>query len=956
MRISRRLSLLCVPVVLLVTLAFADSAMASFSLERVAVAATNQNGSPDVQAGSHPYALTTTFVLNKPKLTQSGYFPAEGNLKDVGLELPPGFVGDPEATPKCSYQAFMSSECANGTAVGISDIYITQPHRSEPSQVEPIVKGLPSAVYNLEPPTGVAAEFGFYVLKGTPVYLNVSVRTGGDYGLTVRSPDASQIVPIFGAKVTIWGVPADPSHNALRGKCLSTTTTPTEASYFDFSEGEIGQEDPSVYTSEGECPADVPALPLLTNPTSCGVPRTASFSVDSWEEPGVFDSKTFSMPELSGCERLDFSPTIGVSEDGTGGSTPTGLNVDLHVPQEATQNPVGLAEADVKNTKVALPVGVQISPAAAGGLLACSPAQIGLHDAEAPSCPDASKVGTVEVNTPLLPEPLKGGAYLAEQDENPFGSLLALYVVAEDPVAGVLIKVAGQISLDPVTGRLVTTFEETPQFPFTDFKLDFFGTDRAPLTSPGLCGTYTTEASIEPWAGGPAVAPSSKFQITSGPGGSPCQDPLPFQPSFESGTTNLQAGAYSQFELTMGRPDGNQTLSKVELQMPPGLVGSLSSVKLCEEPQAANGTCGEESLIGHTTVSAGLGGDPYTVSGGKVFITGPYKGAPFGLSIVEPAVAGPINLGTIVVRSQIRVDPLNSHLTVISDPLPTIIQGIPIQIQHVNVSVDRPAFTFNPTDCEPMKLTAVLSSTEEAMANVGSPFQVTNCGSLGFKPGFAVATKAKTSRTEGAYLHVSLTLPAQAGAGTEANVAKVKVSLPKQLPSPLKTLQKACTETVFAANPANCPTASKVGEARVSTPLLSGPLTGTAYFVSHGGAKYPELIMVLVGEDGVTVQVHGETFISKQGITSATFSTVPDVPFSDFELTLPQREYPALTGNGNLCKGTLLMPTEFVGQDGAKINQNTKISVTGCPKEKTAHKNKKKAKRKSKKKRERKKG
>ena len=396
----------------------------------------------------------------------------------------------------------------------------------------------------------------------------------------------------------------------------------------------------------------------------------------------------------------------------------------------------------------------------------------------------------------------------------------------------------------------------------------------------------------------------------------------------------------------MSRPDGSQTLSRVELQMPPGLVGTLSTVKLCEEPQAAQGSCGEESLIGHTIVSRGAGGSPYSVSGGKVFITGPYKGAPFGLSIVEPAVAGPFNLGTIVVRAQIRVDPVNSHLTVISDALPTIIDGIPIQIQHVNVSIDRPGFTFNPTSCEPMKLTGVLSSTEGSTADASSPFQVTNCASLAFKPGFSVSTSAKTSRIDGASLHVDLTLPQEGGRGTEANVAKVKVSLPKQLPSPLKTLQKACLEKTFAENPASCPTASKVGEARVSTPLLSGPLTGTAYFVSHGGAKYPELIMVLIGEDGVTVDVHGETFISKRGITSATFSTVPDVPFSNFELTLPEREYPALTANGNLCKGTLSMPTEFVGQNGLKINQNTKISVTGCPKgKKVSHKKKHKAKR-----------
>ena len=940
---------LCAPLLL------ATPAMATFEVTHVAVDAVNQNGSPDVQAGSHPYSITTTFTLNplpynKETLRQ---LPAgQGSLKEVTLKLPPGFVGDPNAIPKCKYIEFIDGgDCPAETAIGVDTVYLH--NNRENHGVESEILSVQSSVFNMEPSPGEPAEFAFMVRKTVPVFLDASVRTGEDYGITIHVPGVSQAASVYAAKVTIWGVPAETSHDALRGGCITEHEEwegenglhPLAEPGSGLAEGEAELETPQLYESRCEDAVNVPVQPLLTNPTSCGVPRSATVEVSSWQEPLVPvilpSAKSATLPALVGCQRLPFNPTIDVTPDGTQGSTPTGLNVDLHVPQEATENPVGLGEADVKNTKVTLPEGVQLSPSAADGLLACSPGQIGLHTAEPPTCPEASKVGTVEVDTPLLAEPLTGAAYLATQDENPFGSLIAMYVVAENKREGVLVKVAGQVSLNPVTGQLVTTFDETPQFPFSDFKLDFFGTDRAPLTTPGLCGTYTTETSLEPWSGTPAVAPSSKFQIASGPGGSPCSDPLPFQPSFESGTTNLQAGAYTPFELTMGRPDGDQTLSKVELQMPPGLVGSLSAVKLCEEPQAEQGTCGEESLIGHTTVSAGLGNDPYTVSGGKVYITGPYKGAPFGLSIVEPAVAGPFKLGTIVVRSQIRVDPLNSHLTVVSDPLPTIIDGIPIQIQHVNVSVDRPGFVFNPTDCDPMQLTAVLSSTEEAMANVGSPFQVTNCGSLAFKPGFAVSTSAKTSRTEGASLHVSLTLPAQAGQGTEANVAKVKVSLPKQLPSPLKTLQKACTEAVFAANPASCPEASKVGEARVSTPLLSGPLTGTAYFVSHGGAKYPELIMVLVGEDGVTVQVHGETFISKQGITSATFGTVPDVPFSDFELTLPEREYPALAADGNLCKGALLMPTEFVGQDGAKINQETKISVTGCPKvKKVSHKNK----------------
>jgi len=928
MRIPVKLLLLVVSVGVLGLLAFAGPAAASFGVQRFAITARNQDGSLDVQAGSHPYALTTTFVLNAPKEIEGRFLP-EGNLKDAGLEMPPGFVGDPDATPRCSYQAFVAGECPNETAVGAATVYALVYVRNFR------VWEFSSPVYNLEPSPGVVAEFGFLVAKTTPVFLDVSVRTGGDYGLTVRSTDTSQAVSLYGTKVTIWGVPSDSSHNPFRGSCLRQTFQGNYGT--GYGEGEDEQEGP--FESKGECPVSSPKMPLLTNPTSCGAPRTATFSVDSWEEPGTFDSKTASLPELVGCEKLDFSPTIAVSPDGTGGSTPTGLNVDVHVPQETTENPVGLAEADVKNTEVALPVGVQISPAAADGLQACSQAQIGLHNDEVPSCPEASKVGTVEALTPLLPEPLKGAVYLATQDENPFGSLIALYVFAEDPVAGVRIKVAGQVSLDPVTGQLVTTFENTPQLPYSDFKLDFFGTDRAPLSTPALCGTYTTTTSFEPWSGTPAVAPTSHFQITSGPDETSCASPRPFQPGFEAGTTNIQAGAYSTLTMTMTRPDADQTLGKLDVVFPPGISAGLQGVKLCEEPQAANGECPAASQIGQVIASAGLGNDPYSVEDGKAYITGPYKGAPFGVDVVVPAVAGPFNLGTEVVRSKVDVDPTTAQLTVVSDPFPTILDGIPLQLQHINVTVNRPGFVFNPTSCEPMKLTGELESSEGATANVASPFQVTNCAALSFKPEFKVSTAAKTSRTEGASLHVTLTLPSTPR-GTAANVAKVKVSLPKQLPSPLKTLQKACTEKVFAENPANCPKASNVGEANVSTPVLEGGLTGPAYFVSHGGAKYPELIMVLTGEDGVTVQVHGETFISKAGITTATFATVPDVPFSTFELNLPEREYPALSANGNLCQaqaaGKLLMPTEMVGQNGLVISQSTKISVTGCPK--SAHK------------------
>jgi hypothetical protein len=392
--------------------------------------------------------------------------------------------------------------------------------------------------------------------------------------------------------------------------------------------------------------------------------------------------------------------------------------------------------------------------------------------------------------------------------------------------------------------------------------------------------------------------------------------------------------------MTMSREDGNQNLKGLQLHLPAGLLAMLSSVKLCEEPQADTGTCGPESLIGHTIVSVGLGGDPYSVSGGQVFITGPYHGAPYGLSIVEPAKAGPFDLekGTacdcVVVRANIEVDPNTADVTVTTDPegpyaIPQILKGIPLQIKHVYVAIDRPGFTFNPTSCNPLAITGTLSSAEGANSVLSVPFQITDCAALAFKPKFTVSTSAHTSRKNGASLDVKLTYP-NTPQGTETNIAKAKVQLPKRLPSRLKTLQKACLEQVFAANPAGCPAQSRVGMATAKSPVLPVALTGPAYFVSHGGAKFPELVVVLQG-DNVTIDLRGETFISKKGITTSTFATVPDVPVSSFELKLPEGPYSALAANGDLCHGKLAIPTEFVAHDGATIHQNTKIAVTGCP-------------------------
>jgi hypothetical protein len=918
-----------------------DQTTPSYGAENYELVPEEEGGAVDTQAGSHPFQLTTTLVLN----TKAAPVTEENRgalletqplalTKDLRFNLPAGLIGNPTPLPKCSTYVFTTENileppsatnrlCPDDTVVG-GGAPLLSPLEHFGDPYTPAAFSTP--LYSLEPAAGEPARFGFQTPLG-PVILDTSVRTGGDYGVVVTVPNIISLLGFVANQVTFWGTPSDPRHDTARGSCM---------------DGYVFNEK----IEETPCAVQETPQPLLIMPTSCTGPLHTSMEADSWEQIGQFTPpKEYAFANsqgeqygLDGCNRLGFEPSIDVTPDGQQGSTPTGLTVGVHVPQEADLNPTGLAESTVKNTTVALPAGVGLNPAGADGLMSCSTEQVGLQNPAPITCPEASKVGTVEIATPLLPNPLVGAAYLATQDANPFGSLIALYIVAEDKTAGVLVKLAGEVKPDPVTGQLVSTFKETPQLPFEDLRLHFFGGSRAPLGTPALCGGYTTNASIEPWSGNAPVDPSSEFRITSGPNGIPCSNPLPFDPLLTTGSLNIQAGAFTPFTMTMSREDGNQNLDAIQLKMPPGLLGTLSNVKLCGEAEGNAGTCGPESLIGETTVSVGLGGNPYTVTGGKVYITGPYKGAPYGLSIVNPAKAGPFNLGQVVVRAKIEVNPTNAALTITSDPtgpyaIPQLIDGIPLQIKHVNVSINRSDFTFNPTNCAPQEIGGSLTSSQGSVSSLHVPFQVTNCAVLKFKPIFTVSTNGKTSRANGASLNVKLTYP-KAAFGTQANIGKVKVDLPKQLPSRLTTLQKACPAATFEANPAACPPDSRIGSATATTPVLPVHLEGPAYFVSHGGQKFPELIVALSGE-GVTVYLHGETFISPAGITSSTFRTIPDVPIGVFELKLPQGSDSALAANGNLCTSKLVMPTIFVGANGLNLKQSTPITATGCPKHKT---------------------
>ena len=947
---------------------------AGFGVENYELTPEEEGGVLATQAGSHPFQLTTTLTLNQDLEQSEGLIPRPVELaKDLNFKWPPGLIGNPSPIPRCSLGQFLQtvnevsefvSACPPQTAVGVARtlVRLTGPISGKGTVFQAVVP-----LFNLEPAVGEPARFGFRVTQ-TPVFIDPSVRSGGDYGITVHVENIAQTVGFVSSEVTVWGVPGDSRHDDARGYgCLTKS---------------LG------VTPKLPCNPLAASHPpsFLSLPRSCtGSPLKSTVEGDSWlqKEPrSITQLASTTLPALDGCNALPFSPSIEVTPDTTTASTPMGLNVDVHVPQDESVNPNGLAESDPRNITVALPEGVAVNPSGGDGLQACSEGLVGFTGFAEPElqpgvntaiftpklpkplepganfCPDASKIATAKIKTPILPSPLEGAVYLATQNENPFGSLLAMYIVVEDHESGVVVKLAGEVHLTD-SGQLVTTFKNSPQAPFEDAELHFFGGERAPLASPARCGAYATNALFTPWSAEPGEAPrtaSSTFNITSGPNGAPCPGAtLPFSPSLAGGTTNVQAGKLSPLTTTIGREDGQQDLRSVQLHIPPGLSGLLSSVKLCPEQQANEGTCPPESLIGETTVSAGVGSDPVSVKGGRVYITGKYAGAPFGLSIVNPVKAGPFDLehdtsnpnqqplcDCVVVRAKIEVDPHTAALTVTTDPsgphaIPHLIDGIPVQIKRVNVTVNRPGFTFNPTNCNPLSLAGTITSYEGASQALSTPFQVHDCGLLAFKPGFKVSTSGRTSKANGASLSVKLTYP-KAPFGSQANISRVKVNLPKQLPSRLTTLQKACTAAQFEANPAGCPPASLIGHAKAITPLLPVPLEGPAYFVSHGGEAFPSLIMVLQGY-GVTVDLVGTTFINKAGITSSTFKTVPDAPVGSFEVTLPQGKFSALAANGNLCKSAskLRMPTEFVAQNGAVIKRNTKIAVTGCPKHKTKH-------------------
>lgn len=890
---------------------------------------TSENGSLESQAGAHPFMFTTLLAFNvgevdanekcNQNLTPSCAV-LNRQAKDVEVALPSGMVGDPNAVPRCTQAQFEKQGydgCPPATQVGSMYIYFYR--GTTAVQYAP--------VYNVEPPPGQPAELGFSVstLAHIPIFFHVSPGSG--YDLTADVSNITQFDSVRALELSIWGVPASSAHNVLRESELEECVSGTG------------------------CASTVTPKPFLTLPTSCSEqPLSIPVAGDSWQEQETAPFRELtsaSIAPITGCEssELKLTPEIAVQPETTKPSVPSGYDVKLLVPQH--EEPEQLATPDVRNVTVTMPTGTVINPSAANGLAGCSEAQFGLHSGKEGACPQQSLIGHVSIKTPLLEESVTGDVYVGEPECSPCspsqaaeGKMVKLLIEAEPASERgksneppVLIKLAGHTDINQANGQLTTTFDENPQLPFSELTLSLEGGQDAPLVNPASCGPIVANASLTPWSSLTPTAIASPAVSIEG-----CS-PQGFSPSVTAGMTfTAQAGAFSPFSYTLTRPDGQQDLGAVTVHTPPGLSGIVNGVTLCGEGEANAGTCPSNSQIGEATTVLGAGSEPYTVTGGKVYLTTGYGGGSFGLSIVVPASAGPYHLtglngsggegnGSVVIRGSVAVDPTTAALTIKTNAIPTALDGIPLHIQKVSVDVNRPGFMFNPTDCDTQSVESTISSSSGTNVSSSYPFQAVNCAALKFEPSFSVSTSAHTSKADGASLNVHLAFPAGAF-GSQANMHLVKVELPKQLPSRLTTLQKACTAAQFEANPAGCPAESIVGHAKAITPILPVPLEGPAYFVSHGGEAFPNLTMVLQGY-GVTVELVGDTLI-KNGITSSTFKTIPDVPVSNFELSLPAQPYSALTATANLCASPLVLPTEMIGQNGATIRQNTPLTVEGC--------------------------
>jgi len=850
------------------------------------------------QAGVHPDLFVVKLAISRHPLGPLGYEGPDANPKDVSLELPPGFVGNAEATPKCKVLEVRVGTCPPDAMVGIHELtYFASGS----------VNSVANKVYNVVPPAGVAARFLMSVAGSQLVAFDMTLNSDGRYTLGSNINNIPQSLELLDSRLILFGVPA-----------LMNGAGPWKTNLFPGT-GLGGR-------------GGGPAIPLLTLPSTCGPQGTVKISTNTWQRQDTWYPASYTPPEeLTGCDKLTFSPKVRMHPESSVAGAPSGYSFELEVPQNEAPNTLGTPP--LKDTVVTLPEGVALSPTVAEGAVGCTDEEAALHSLAESSCPEASKIGSVEIRTPILAGPLKGSVYLGQpkSSDSQSGEMFRMFFAASG--YGVTIKQEGRVVPDPVTGRLRTVFTESPQQPFSLLKLDFRGGPRAVLTNPGECGTYTTDANLTPWSG-PAAEVSGTFAIDQG-----CGVAAGFTPGLEAGTANPVAGSYSPFTLRVTRPDGQQNISVIGASLPEGLLARLAGVPLCPDAQAVSGDCPAASQVGTTTVGAGAGSNPiYVPQPGReptgVYLAGPYKGAPYSLVVKVPAQAGPFDLGTVAVRNALHIDPETTQVTTESDPLPQILQGVPVSYRDVRVNIDRPGFTVNPTSCTPTQVGSTIGGAGGAVAHPSSRFQVGDCGALAFGPKVALRLSGAPPRRGGNPALKAVVTPPEG----QANIGRATVVLPETELLEQGHIKTVCTRVQFAAD--ECPAGSVYGHAQAWTPLLDTPLEGPVYLRSNGGErKLPDLVADLNGSIHVvlvgyidSVKRHGSPRIRTR------FLSVPDAPVSRFVLEMQRGKKSLLANNTNLCKAKPRAEASLTGQNGKAHEAQPLVSVEGCGKKSKASK------------------
>jgi hypothetical protein len=912
----------------------APAANADFGLSNIEVNFLDKEGNPDLRAGSHPFAMRTSFEVNTQTGPKGGPI-VQGALRNLDVILPTGFVGNPTAVPRCETIDFLTSvgnrpNCADSAAVGLLTAAVGEGRPEVGEETVPI--------YNLRPSPGVAAKQGFWV-GGVAVTLDVVVSPDFPYNVIAQLHNTSQITEVLASDVTLWGTPADPAHDPDRGRCAYDNVA-------------------------GSCPASLPQKPFLTLPRDCSAPMITTFRALSWWSgepldpgpPASFEEDVETHAP-TGCSSLLFSADLQALPTTDQAESPSGLNVDLDVTDEGIGDPEGQAHSDIRKVTVTLPEGVTANPSLAEGLTACSPDEINdetLSSEPGEGCPPASKVGTLEAEVPVLEgKILRGALFIATQDdpttpqpgaENPFDSLLALYMVIRDRELGVIAKQAGKIEPDLRTGQLRTTFSDLPPVPLSQVRLRLREGGRSPLITPPRCGPFSSAIQLTPSGEPSEVLPlTSTFQINSGVGGGPCPPAgtQPFEPGLEAGSLNNNAGSFSPFHMRLTRRDGDQDLTRFDATLPPGMIAKLAGVGKCSDEQIAaakakrgraelaSPSCPSSAQIG--TVQGGAGvGSQLTFVPGKIYLAERFGGGPLSVVVIVPAVAGPFDVGTIVVREVLQVNPKTGEASVDgahSDPIPHILAGIPLRVRDIRVDVDRNQFTLNPTSCDPFATraqiwgggAALFSSADDFPVQRQARFQAANCSRLGFKPKLSLSLKGGTKRGGHPAFH-ALYRPRPG----DANVAGTVVRLPRSAFLDQAHIRTICTRVQFAADA--CPQGAIYGHVTAFTPILDEPLSGPAYLRSSNH-NLPDLVFDLHGL--VDVEASARIDSVKGGIR-ATFEDVPDAPLTKVVIDMQGGKKGLIVNSRNLCSGANRANVQLEAHNGKRLRIRPALRPLGC--------------------------